>query len=265
MKLARRRRTRRYHIEVTHRHLELPHLPAALAGLRLVQLSDIHHGLYVSRERVVQAVELANRLQPDLVALTGDFVSNSRHFIAPVAEILGRLRARLGSFAVLGNHDYRVDAERVAAALYRQGIEVLRNRHLRVECGGATLFVAGVDDIGDAEDQLRETMRGISSKASTILLCHNPAILPHAAAYGIDLVLSGHTHGGQVGLRRLRAFARRRGLRLPLTYGWHKLNGTQIYISRGLGTVILPIRLRCPAEIVLLNLYPVNASSRART
>jgi len=184
-----------------------------------------------------------------LLALTGDFVSNSPGFIAPVAEILGRLRARLGSFAVLGNHDYRVDAERVATALCRQGIEVLRNRHLRVECGGASLFVAGVDNIGYGEDQLRETMRGIGSKASTILLCHNPAILPYAAAYGIDLVLSGHT----------------RGLRLPLTYGWHKLNGTQIYISRGLGTVILPIRLRCPAEIVLLNLHPVNESCRART
>ena len=263
MMLARRRRPRRYTIEVTHRQIELPHLPAALAGLRLVQLSDIHHGLYMPRERVARAVALANRLQPDLLALTGDFVSSSRSFIAPVAELLGGLRARRGVFAVLGNHDYRVGAERMATALRRRGIEVLRNRHMRVECDGASLFVAGVDDIGYGEDQLQEAMRGIRSETSTLLLCHNPAILPHAAAYGIDLVLSGHTHGGQVGLRRLRAFARRRGLRLPLSHGWHELNDTQIYISRGLGTVILPIRVRCPAEIVLLSLQPTNGSSHA--
>lgn len=263
--LARRRRLRRYIIEVTHRNIELPHLPAALAGLRVVQLSDIHHGLYMPRERVVRAVEFANRLQPDLLALTGDFVSNSRSFIAPVAEILGGLRARWGVFAVLGNHDYRVGAEQVATALLRQGIEVLRNRHVRVERAGASLFVVGVDAIGCGEAQLREAVRGIRAEASTLLLCHNPAILPYAAAYKIDLVLSGHTHGGQVGLRRLRAFARRRGLRLPLSYGWHELNGTQIYISRGLGTVILPIRVRCPAEIVLLNLQPTNGASHAGT
>lgn len=259
MRTARRRR-RHPAIAVTHREIELPRLPPAFSGLRLVQLTDIHHGLYLPLERVEEAVELANHLEPDLVALTGDFVSNSPNYIEPVARALAGLRAPLGVFAVLGNHDYRVGAERVAAALARHGIEVLRNRYACVSRDSASLFVVGVDDVRYREDNLRQALAGISPAATTLLLCHNPAILPAAAASGIQLVLSGHTHGGQIGLPRLRRLAAARGVRLPLAHGWQELNGTQLYISRGLGTVILPIRFRCPAEIPLLRLYPASGS-----
>lgn len=248
---------RLYAIEVTHRQIELARLPAAFAGLRLVQLSDIHHGLYMPLERVLEAVELANRLQADLVALTGDFVSNSPRYIEPVAEALGRLRAPLGVFAVLGNHDYRVGADRVAAALERHGIAVLRNRHVRLTRDAACLVLAGVDDVGYREDDLRVALRGVRPETPTFLLCHNPRILPLATVHGVDLVLSGHTHGGQVGLRRLRALAARRGLRFPFPHGLLQHNGTQLYISRGLGTVVLPIRFQCPPEVPLLYLNPV--------
>lgn len=265
MHIVRYRRRRPYAIEVTHRQLELARLPAAFTGLRLVQLSDIHHGLYMPLERVAQAVELANRLEPDLIGLTGDFVSNSPNYIEPVAEVLGRLRAPLGVFAVLGNHDYRVGADRVAAALERHGIEVLRNRQVRIPRDSASLFVAGVDDLRSGDDNLHQALHGIDSRATTFLLCHNPAILPSAAAYGVELVLSGHTHGGQVGLPRLRRLAAARGLRFPLGHGWRQLNGTQQYISRGLGTVVLPIRFRCPAEIPLLRLHAAGALRRAQS
>ncbi|MFQ5817118.1 MAG: metallophosphoesterase [Terriglobia bacterium] len=263
MRRARGRR-RLYAIEVTHWQIEVPRLPVAFTGLRLAQLSDIHHGLYMPLEHVAAAVELANRLEPDLVALTGDFVSHSRKYIEPVAEVLGRLCAPLGVFAVLGNHDFRVGANRVVAALAHHGIEVLRNRHVRVARDSASLCVAGVDGVRDAEANLRQALQGVGTEATTFLLCHNPAILPCAAAYDIKLVLSGHTHGGQVGLGRLRRLAATRGLSLPFAHGWQEFNGTQLYISRGLGTVILPIRFRCPAEIPLLQFRPSSGSRRAQ-
>ncbi|MFQ5722919.1 MAG: metallophosphoesterase [Terriglobia bacterium] len=256
MPLRKRRTRRRHQLQVTHQPIYLSRLPADFAGLRVVQLSDIHHGLYTRLEEVEKAVALANRLEPDLVALTGDFVSNSRHYIAPVARALGALRSPLGAFAVLGNHDYRVGADRVASALECQGIRVLRNEHVRVCRNGSGLVLAGVDDFSYGEDNLRLALHAAAPDSPWVLLSHNPAILPQAAACGVDLVLAGHTHGGQVALPRLRSFRPRRGLRRPLRFrnGWEQVGSTQIYISRGIGTVLLPLRVRCPAEIPLLRL-----------
>jgi predicted MPP superfamily phosphohydrolase len=251
---------RRHQIHVTHQTIELPRLSADFAGLRLVQLSDIHHGLYTRLAEVERAVELANHHEPDLVALTGDFVSNSPHYIAPVAAALGRLRTTLGVFAVLGNHDHRVGADAIEWALEAQGIAVLRNRHVRLQRNGSALTVAGVDDLGYCEHDLRLALLGADLNDVTILLCHNPAVLPLAVARGVDLVVSGHTHGGQMDMPRLRSFADKRGVRVPMRFrhGWDRVNGTQIYISRGLGTVVVPVRWRCPAEISVLRLQATN-------
>ncbi|MBI4466308.1 MAG: metallophosphoesterase [Acidobacteria bacterium] len=256
MRFRQRRTRRRHQLQVTHQPIYLSRLSADFSGLRLVQLSDIHHGLYTRLDEVERAVELANRLEPDLVALTGDFVTNSPNYIAPVARALGRLRAGLGCFAVLGNHDHRVGANRVAWALEAHGIEVLRNRHVRLRRNGSSLTVAGVDDFSYGADDLRRALRGAIADTPTILLSHNPALLLQAAACGVDLVLSGHTHGGQVDAPRLRSFIGRRGLQVPLRFrhGWEQSGATQLYISRGIGTVVLPIRLRCPAEIPVLTL-----------
>jgi len=261
MRFREPRTRRRHQLHVTHQPVHLERLPADFAGLCLVQLSDIHHGLYTRLEEVEKAVELANRLEPDLVALTGDFVTNSRKYIAPVAEALGRLRARHGCYAVLGNHDHRVGADAVAAALQARGIEVLRNRHVRLRRNGSSLIVAGVDDVGYGEDNLRLALEGAMADSPTVLLSHNPAVLPRAAACGVDLVLSGHTHGGQVDAPRLRTLMGRRGLRLPLRWrqGLEQAGATQLYISRGIGTVVLPLRLRCPAEIPVLHLQAAGA------
>lgn len=260
MPLRRQRSRRRHQIHVTHQTIHLPRLSADFSGLRLVQLSDIHHGLYTRLTEVERAVGLANHHQPDVVALTGDFVSNSPNYIAPVAEALGRLRATLGVFAVLGNHDHRVGADAVASALEAEGINVLRNRHVRLRRNGSGLTLAGLDDLGYREHDLRLALLGADLDDATILLCHNPAVLPLAVARGVDLVVSGHTHGGQMDLPRLRSFADKRGVRVPmrLRHGWDRVNGTQIYISRGLGTVVVPVRWRCPAEISVLRLQAAN-------
>ncbi|MFQ5776836.1 MAG: metallophosphoesterase [Terriglobia bacterium] len=256
MRFRKRRLPRRHRIHITHQPIYLERLPAAFPGLDLVQLSDIHHGLYTRLAEVERAVELANRLAPDLVALTGDFISNSPSYIRPVARALGRLRAPLGTYAVLGNHDYRVGADAMAVALEENGIRVLRNRHVRLGTNGSSLTLAGVDDMGYGADNLRLALLGADPDHLTVLLSHNPALLPLAATHGVDLVVSGHTHGGQMDVPRLRHFARARGVRVPLRFrqGLDRVGATQIYISRGIGTVVVPLRLKCPAEIPLLRL-----------
>ncbi len=124
---------------VNRERIWLDALPTAFSGLRIVQISDIHHGLFLPKEWLSEAVQQANRLRPDVIALTGDFVTYSRRHIGPAAEILGHLRARYGVYAVLGNHDFRVDADAITQALRRQRIDVLRNRHISLGFGGASV------------------------------------------------------------------------------------------------------------------------------
>jgi len=242
-------------IEVTEHRIRVHNLPESFCGLRIVQLSDIHHGLFLPFHAVLDAVELANRLQPDVIALTGDFVTYSRAYIEPVAAILGTLRARHGVFAVLGNHDFRVGAEGVARALRHEGIEVLRNRHTIIRHGGHTLPIAGIDDLWYSAD-LPRALRGIRADSATVLLSHNPQIIRRAAYYRVSLVLSGHTHGGQVRLPFAGSIFGRSPERMRFKSGWDRLGPTQIYVSRGIGTVVLPVRVRCPAEIPHLHLQP---------
>jgi hypothetical protein len=230
-------------------------LPEVFSSLRVVQISDIHYGLFLPQEWLAEAVERTNRLSPDMVVLTGDFVTYSRANIEPAAEILSRLRARHGVLAVLGNHDFRVGAAAVTSALRRQRIEVLRNQHIALQLGGASLYMAGVDDYGYGAD-VRRAVRGIPRDAATILLAHNPRIISLASRHGVSLVLAGHTHGGQVNIPLLGTVYGRSPERLRYKIGWDRLGTTQIYVSRGIGTIVLPWRLRCPAEIAHLELLP---------
>src|SRR6202140_5064491 len=248
---------------VNRERIWLDALPSAFHGLRVVQISDIHHGLFLPKEWVSDAVRQANRLNPDIIALTGDFVTYSRRNIEPAAELLGRLRARYGVYAVLGNHDFRVDADAVASALGRQKIEVLRNRHVSLWFGGESVYLAGVDDYGYGAD-LRRAMRGVPREAATVLLAHNPRVIHLASRHNVSLVLSGHTHGGQVNLPLLGTVYGRSPERLRYKIGWDRMGATQIYVSRGIGTIVLPWRLRCPAEITHLELLQ-GASSTSRS
>jgi len=240
---------------VNEERIWLDALPEAFSGLRVVQISDIHHGLFLPQEWLAEAVQQTNRLHADIVVLTGDFVTYSRANIEPAAEILGRLRARYGVLAVLGNHDFRVGADAVTIALRRRRIKVLRNQHITIQFGGASLYVAGVDDYGYGAD-VRRAVRGIPRDAATVLLAHNPRIISLASRHGVSLVLSGHTHGGQVNLPLLGTVYGRSPERLRYKIGWDRLGTTQIYVSRGIGTIVLPWRLRCPAEITHLELLP---------
>lgn len=248
-------------IEINRLAIELRNLPASFAGLRVVQLSDVHHSSYMSAQRIAEVVDAVNALDGDVIVLTGDYVSYSPYYIAGAAETLGQLRAPLGVFAVLGNHDHWNNADEVARALEREGISVLRNTHTRVDLGGESVIFAGIDDLTVRAADLDRALRGTGSDSVRILLSHNPGIIRQAALRAVDLVLSGHTHGGQVRVPLIGA---------PTVYNYPKelvsgharMGGTQIYVNRGLGTVIVPVRVGSCPEITVFTL--VEASELAR-
>lgn len=242
-------------LTVERREIFLRRLPRALDRLRIVQLTDIHHSPFTERAQVMRAVEISNSLEPDIVALTGDYVSHEREYIEPCAELMGKLRARCGVFAVLGNHDHWTDAPLITDLFRAEGIRMLINEGLRFEHPekrGASFWLAGVDDTMVGLEDLPLALAGSREDEMKLLLAHNPTILRRAARAGVDLVLSGHTHGGQVAWRSERSASGRPRRRLLRGYG--QRGETQIYVSRGLGTSVLPVRYACPPEITLLEL-----------
>ncbi|MFN2513096.1 MAG: metallophosphoesterase [Pyrinomonadaceae bacterium] len=239
-------------LTVEHQPIYLRRLPKTFEGFRIVHLSDVHHSPFTTREQIQRAVDAANRLQPDIIALTGDYISHERQFAAPCAELLGRLRARHGVFAVLGNHDHWTDAALITDLFRAEGITVLVNQGMRFELRGEAFWLAGVDDTMVGLEDLPLALAGSLDDEMKLLLAHNPIILRRAARAGVDLVLSGHTHGGQVTLRSERRNSDRPRRRLRRGLGSH--GDTQIYVTRGLGTVVLPVRYGCPPEVSLLEL-----------
>jgi predicted MPP superfamily phosphohydrolase len=243
-------------LKVERREIALSRLPRSLDRLRIVHLSDIHHSPFTGTEQIERAIETANSLEPDLIALTGDYVSHESAYAAPCAELLGNLRARSGVYAVLGNHDHWTDAALITDLFRAEGIRVLVNEGMRFELAGASFWLAGVDDTMVGLEDLPLALAGSRSDEMKLLLAHNPVILRRAARAGVDLVLSGHTHGGQVTWRSERSASGRP--RRRLLRGLGRQGDTQIYVTRGLGTVVLPIRYGCPPEVSLLELRCAN-------
>lgn len=241
-----------YLLTIEHHAIQLSRLPQAFDGFRIVHLSDIHHSPFTSKEQIERAVDTANRLKPDMIALTGDYISHDRGYAAPCAELLGRLRARYGVYAVLGNHDHWTDAALITDLFRAEGITVLINEGMRFELDGEAFWLAGVDDTMVGLEDLSLALAGSRESEVKLLLAHNPIILRRAARARVDLVLSGHTHGGQVKLRSEQNASGRP--RRRLLRGLGRQGETQIYVTRGLGTVVLPIRYGCPPEISLLEL-----------
>lgn len=241
-----------HQLTIEHHQIYLHRLPKEFDGFRIVQLSDIHHSPFTSKEIIARAVRTATSLQPDIIALTGDYISKERAYAAPCAELMGRLRARHGVFAVLGNHDHWTDAALITDLFRAEGITMLVNEGMRFEKNGAAFWLAGVDDSMVGLEDVSLALAGSRADEMKLLLAHNPICLRRAARAGVDLVLSGHTHGGQVNLRSEKASKGRS--RRRLLKGLAREGDTQIYVSRGLGTVVLPVRFGCPPEVSLLEL-----------
>lgn len=223
-------------------------LPPALDGLRVGLITDVHHSAFVSADDVARAVSLVAGASPDLVVLGGDYVSFAdRRFVGPVAELLAPLAfAPHGSFAVLGNHD---DDRDMAAALQTRGFTVLRDQRTVLSVGGERLDVAGIRFWTRTAGDIARVLRGTGG--TTLLLAHDPRRLVEAAALDVQLVLSGHTHGGQAVLPGLGAIA---GRKFPVLAGTATRENTSIFVSRGVGTVYVPVRLNCPPDVAVLTL-----------
>jgi predicted MPP superfamily phosphohydrolase len=246
-------------IAVENIEIRLNRLARELDGFRIIHLSDIHHSPLTNLEHIKNAVEIANGLKPDMFVLTGDYVSHEPEYIEPVAEVLGGLRSEFGTYSCLGNHDHWTDAELVTSSFRRAKIEVLINEGLRLKARGRSFWLCGVDDYMMGKTDVRAALRGSFPDETKLLLAHNPAVIWRAAHAEIDLVLSGHTHGGQVKLREPRESILFPNRRRRMRSGLHRRKDTQIYITRGIGTVVLPVRYQCPPEISVLELRAAKA------
>lgn len=231
--------------------IHLKRLPRKLDGLKIIHLSDTHHSPFTTLEHIERVVKVANRLKPDMFLLTGDYVSHEREYIGPVAAVLGTLKAKYGVHACLGNHDHWTDADLVTHLFRGEGISVLINEGFRLEARGASFWLAGVDDYMVGNTDVAAALRGSFPDEMKLLLAHNPIIFRESARYGVDLTLSGHTHGGQI---KVRSEEKRILPQRKLKAGLHTRRDSQIYITRGIGTVVVPMRYQCPPEISLLEL-----------
>lgn len=237
--------------------VRLARLPASLAGIRVVQLSDLHVAPLLGRAYIENVVAKTMALRPDLIAITGDLVDGEvatlREAIAPLAD----LRARFGVFAVTGNHEYYSGADAWIAHFTALGIRVLRNERVSIGTDEGTFDLAGIDDAtaghfgGDHGPRLDRAVFGRDAKRELILLAHQPKQVVGAAREGVGLMLSGHTHGGQ-----LFPFGLLVRLAQPFVSGLHRVGETQVYVNRGTGYWGPPMRLGAPPEITLLTLQP---------
>lgn len=242
--------------------LYYPNLHPDLEGIKILQLSDIHLSKVVSRPYVRHCIQMANQLKPDIILLTGDYVTRVKKYIHPVAEELGHLKSPLGTYAVLGNHDYWTHGPMIKTALRKAGIKVLVNQHTRIQVGDTELWVLGVDDLWAGVFDLNKTFTGTPADRFRILLMHNPDEFEEAAEYNPDLILSGHTHGGQVAIPfygPIMTPSRHGNL---YASGLFQKNTTVMYVNQGLGLIAPPVRLGVRPEISLFTLLrePATAS-----
>ena len=237
----------RHRVGVTEATLPVSGLPPGLDGLRIALLTDIHHSAIVPAEDVTRAVELTLSTTPDLIVLGGDYVTfGDRDFVGPVAELLSPLRAPNGVFAILGNHD---DDREMPSALARKGITVLKDQRTRIIVRGDGLELAGIRFWTRRAADVARVLKGATD--AVLLLAHDPRRLVEAAGLNVPAVLSGHTHGGQVVLPGVGALAR---ARFPILAGLGRRENSSIFVSRGIGTVYVPVRINCPPEVALVTL-----------
>jgi predicted MPP superfamily phosphohydrolase len=254
----------RHELEVVYRTLTLPRLPDPFAGFKIVQISDFHFHEYTEAVFIEAVVRRVNEVAPDLVVLTGDFVSSKplpRHFAIRMgyqcSELLGRIKCPL-RYAILGNHDALVSAHAVTDALRVQGIPVLADGSVALERDGRRLWLAGIKDVLEQHPDLVSALPAGRNpdQEPLILLVHEPDFADQVVGQQIDLVLSGHTHGGQIRLPFSPAlFLPEKGRKY--VQGLFQLGDrTQLYVNRGIGAVNLPFRFRCPPEISVITLQP---------
>lgn len=226
----------------------IPQLPAALDGYRIVQVSDLHLFPFTTLAFITRALELAQSLKPDILVFTGDYVTHEAAAIDEMKNALGRLNAREGVFATLGNHDHWSNPSVVRSGLRRAGVTVLHNQSIPLGGGGA--YLTGLDDGWVGRADLDAALEQAPGSAPIVLLMHEPDMIDvYAQNPRVVLQLSGHTHGGQVRLREPRRAYTLPFLGRKYDMGLYRVGDAWLYTNRGIGTVIAPIRVNCPAEV----------------
>lgn len=251
--------------DVEHFSLPMEGLSSALSQLTIAQLTDIHVGPFMPKEELLACVEAVNRLRPDVIALTGDFIAASRAEILPCVEALGELKARHGIFACLGNHDFFAGAaDELTRLMGQKGIRVLRNDAVSIPIGNSSFQLLGIDDLRMGNPNFDRALRKAQREAGEfrLLLSHRPEIFPEAAQKGVDIVLSGHYHGGQIKLASRPGSPSIASLITPYAEGLFHLrrSGTAqknakdslLFVSRGIGITGLPVRINCSPQIAHL-------------
>jgi predicted MPP superfamily phosphohydrolase len=245
-----------------HIDIRLERLPEEFHGFRIAQISDIHFGPYMGKAGLERALQLAQSFRPDLLALTGDFVSHpfggsngpiGAHYAEPCADVFAAVTG-IPVIAILGNHDHWNNAAIVEGALRERGIPVLRNRSIPLERGHNRIWVAGIDDALVKAADLDKALHDVPLSETTLLLAHEPDFADYAARFAVDLQLSGHSHGGQVRLPGIGA------LILPTLarkypIGLNRVGSLQVYTNRGLGVINPPVRFYCPPEVTFVTLF----------
>ncbi len=251
----------RHEIDVVPVAIRLPNLADTFRGMRIVQISDIHYDEYTEPFFVRRIVEKVNSLRPDVVLLTGDYISDGplpkrygAQHAAPCAEMLSGI-ACPARYSILGNHDVVVSAPIVTDALTSHGIPVLANSYAPLERDGKRLWICGVEDPGTQEPDLSKAIprSARADKEPVILMSHAPDYADSVVGHGADLMLAGHTHGGQVRIPFIKPFYLPE-LGKKYIHGHFQLAAMQLYVNRGLGTVGVPMRFRCPPEITVITL-----------
>jgi predicted MPP superfamily phosphohydrolase len=252
-------------LELNQFDVGIADLPPAFAGFRIAQLTDFHCSRQVTPAYLAEAVRLAQRQNPDLVVLTGDFVHKGYRYVDRVAATLGKLAAPSGVYAVLGNHDfsvrnalglrrYRHLHRRVARALEAQGIRVLRNETVPIRLSAARVHLAGVEDLWSRCCDLDQALTGLCPAVPCIMLAHNPRTVERLQGWRCDLMLSGHTHGGQVNWPGLGRPLGRKARRFAA--GLYQFAQTQVYVNKGVGFGSLRFRFGVRPEVAMITLQP---------
>jgi uncharacterized protein len=252
-------------VEVVRHRVRLARLPKSFDGFRIAQLSDIHMGPFTTEDYIRRCVAITNGLKPDLIALTGDYIAWDPGLERRVVSVLASLRAPQGVFGCLGNHEEESETEEyVSGLLTGQGIRILRQERAPIRLGGDELNLIGIDcpsEQDEEEEYRRDVNRRLHQQlvipgTVNVLLSHEPSVFvfDRAADLGIDLILAGHTHGGQLAFEFVH-----RGLNLShmfyrYTSGWYEQRSTKLYVNRGIGTTGFPIRLGARPEITILEL-----------
>jgi uncharacterized protein len=240
-------------IEVRSLSMPLPRLAPEFSGYRIVQLSDIHADRWMTTDRLVKIVRRVNQLKPDLVVLTGDFVTRSAEEFSPNLAAFSQLRSVDRTLAVMGNHDAWTNPLMIQNVLEAAGVQVLNNQVATLQRKSARLSIAGVDDIWAKRDRLDQVLAALPSEGAAILLAHEPDFAEQSAATGrFDLELSGHSHGGQVKLPFMKRILPPLAYKYPI--GQYKVGNMIQYTNRGLGMSGLPLRFNCRPEITVFTL-----------